>query len=339
MSAPALAVDGLEKRFAARRPLAQVLRQPFIAAPPVTALDRLSCEVAEGEFFGLLGVNGAGKSTFFKILSTLVRPDGGRASVFGVDVEREPARIRRLLAPVLTSDRSLYWRLSALENMRLWASLGRHDVGAATRIGELLALVGLAETGARLVGTFSSGMRQRLLLARALLGRPRLLLLDEPTRSLDPIAARDFREFLRRELGGLQGCTVLLATHDADEVRDLCDRVGVLHRGRLVASGTRDQLARQLSFHRYRLVTTAPGHPALDALAARGIRVGPTVALPEGWSLRELDVAGGPEATAALLAELTQAGVPVARLEQVELPLPDLIERLAAANPAEVRHA
>lgn len=338
MTAPALVVEGLEKRFATRRSLAQAIRHPFQGGS-VLALDQLTCQVGEGEFFGLLGVNGAGKSTFFKILSTLVRPDGGRASIFGVDVERDPARIRHLVAPVLTSDRSLYWRLSATENMRLWASLHGPGPDTGRRIVDLLDLVGLAGTGARLVGTFSSGMRQRLLLARALLGQPRLLLLDEPTRSLDPIAARDFREFLRRELGRIQGCTVLLATHDADEVRDLCDRVGVLHRGRLVAAGTRAQLAGQLSYHRYRLVTTAPHHAAIDALAGHGVKVGPVTEGEGGWSVRQLDLAGGPEATAAVLAELARAGVPVGRLEQVELPLAELIERLVAATPAEVPHA
>ena len=337
VTTPALQVEALRKAFKVRRPLAETIRRPFQGAS-ITALDGLTCQVAEGEFFGLLGVNGAGKTTFFKILSTLVFPDGGRASVFGIDVARDPARIRELVAPVLTSERSLYWRLSAAENLRLFAALHRLPGDAAARIRELLELVGLDQVRARLVGTFSSGMKQRLLLARALLARPRLLLLDEPTRSLDPIAARDFRDFLRREIGRAQGCTVLLATHDADEVRDLCDRVGVLHRGRVVAMGTTQSLAAQLNYHRYRVVTTEPEHAAIESLASEGIRLSAPIAGDDEWRVREMDLTGGPESAAAIVARLNQAGVPVARFERIELPLAELIERLGA-DPGSPTHA
>ncbi len=337
MSNLALDVQQLRKSFKVRRPLGETIRHPFHSAM-LTALDGLSCQVAEGEFFGLLGVNGAGKTTFFKILSTLVYPDSGTAAVYGTDVARNPARIRELVAPVLTSERSLYWRLNAGENLRLFASLHRLPGSPDHRIRELLRLVGLAEVGSRLVGTFSSGMKQRLLLARALLARPRLLLLDEPTRSLDPIAARDFRGFLRKEIGKSQGCTVLLATHDADEVRDLCDRVGVLHKGRVVAMGTTGSLAAQLNYHRFRIVTTQPDHPAIEGLAGNGIRLNPATASDEVWKIRELDLPGGPEAAAQVLGRLNQAGVPVARFEQVELPLAELIQRLGSSS-AESSHA
>ena len=325
---PALELHGIRKEFGARRSLREAIQAPFRRAR-ITALDGISFDVPEGEFFGLLGVNGAGKTTLFKILSTLTTADAGEARVFGIEVSREPARIRQMLAPVLVGDRSLAWRLSALENLRLYAGLHRLTRREAEqRARELLTLVGLADTGARLVGTFSSGMKQRLLLARALMARPRMLLLDEPTRSLDPLAARSFREFLRRDVGRTQGCTVLLATHDPDEVRDLCDRVGVLHRGRLVAVGSTRTLSDQLGYHRYRLVTRVPDHPAVLALADRGVRLGRIEADGGGWPSRELDLKGDEETTAAVLAALADADVPFARFERIELPLADLIERL-----------
>jgi ABC-2 type transport system ATP-binding protein len=328
VTAPALELRGISKEFRARRSFREALQAPFRQAR-ITALHGVSCDVPEGEFFGLLGENGAGKTTLFKILSTLTTADAGEARIFGVDVSREPARIRQLLSPVLVSDRSLAWRLSARENLRLYAGLHRlARREAEQRARELLTLVGLADTGARLVGTFSSGMKQRLLLARALMARPRMLLLDEPTRSLDPLAARSFREFLRRDVGRTQGCTVLLATHDPDEVRDLCDRVGVLHRGRLVAMGTAQRLSAQLGYHRYRLVTRSPDHPAVLALADRGVRLGRIEAAEGEWQSRELDLSGDEETTAAVLASLAGAGVPFARFERIELPLADLIERL-----------
>jgi ABC-2 type transport system ATP-binding protein len=328
MTAPALELRGIRKEFRVRRTLTEAMRAPF-QPMRITALDGVSCDVPEGEFFGVLGANGAGKTTLFKVLSTLTTPDAGEARIFGVDVAREPRRIRNLLSPVLVSDRSLAWRLSALENLRLYAALHRLSWREGEqRAGELLTLVGLAETGGRLVGTFSSGMKQRLLLARALLARPRMLLLDEPTRSLDPLAARSFREFLRRDVGRTQGCTVLLATHDPDEVRDLCDRIGVLHRGRLIATGSVASLSAQLGYHRYRLVTREPGHAAIDALGQRGGRLGRTDPLQDGWHSREVDLPGDETTTAAAIASLAAAGVPLARFERIDLPLADLIQQL-----------
>lgn len=328
MSTPALSLEGVSKSFQVRRGLREAVQRPF-ARSTIVALQGVSGEVPEGEFFGLLGENGAGKTTLFKILATLVAPDAGRAVVFGEDVALAPGRVRRLLAPVFTSDRSLYWRLDAAENLRLYAALhGLAGREAGARVAELLRLVGLADVRARLAGTFSSGMKQRLLLARALLARPRLLLLDEPTRSLDPIAARDFRDFLRKDIGRSQGCTVLLATHDADEVRDLCDRVGVLHRGRMVAMGTTASLAAQFGFHRYRIVTSEVDHPAIEALALQGVRLAAPAEGEGAWRTRDLDLPGGPDAAAAIVAQLCEARVPVARFERIELPLAELIERL-----------
>jgi ABC-2 type transport system ATP-binding protein len=329
MSLPALDLEGLRKTFRIRRGLADTLRHPFDGSR-ITALDSISCQLPEGEFFGVLGENGAGKTTLFKILSTLALPDAGRAAVFGVDVARDPSRVRQIVAPVLANERSLSWRLSASENLRLYAALHRlRRSESQRRISELLEVVGLADVGARMAGTFSSGMKQRLLLARALVARPRMLLLDEPTRSLDPVAARSFRDFLRRDIGRTRGCTVLLATHDPEEVRDLCDRVGVLHRGRLVAMGTTGSLAAQLGYHRYRLITTEPRHPVVEQLVGDGARLWPPEAAEGGWHRRDLDLPDTGDPTTGLVTRLVSAGVPVARFERIDLPLADLIERLA----------
>jgi ABC-2 type transport system ATP-binding protein len=177
---------------------------------------------------------------------------------------------------------------------------------------------------------FSSGMKQRLLIARALIARPRVLLLDEPTRSLDPISARTFRAFLREEISGRQGCTVILATHSTEEALELCDRVGVLDRGRLLAVGTTDELAREIGEERYRVWTREPEHPGLAALAQQGVVSGiaPLEARDGEWRCLEMEIAGGPERTARVLAFLTEQGMPIARLEHVRLSLADLIERI-----------
>lgn len=304
-------------------------------AESVRALSDVTWEVRGGEFFGLLGENGAGKTTLFKILATLVIPDSGEAIVSGFDVARRPEKVRELLAPVIADERSLNWRLSARENMRLFAALhSLRGAAANRRIDELLELVKLVEAADRQVSGFSSGMKQRLLVARTLLAKPSVLLLDEPTRSLDPISAREFRRFLREDVALAQGCTVLLATHNAEEAFELCDRVGVLHRGRLVAAGQTSELAREVGEDRFALWVRPAQQAAIDALVSRGvIRDAKSFAAEEaGWSRIECDLRGGLDGAAEAVAYLTSVGVQVARCEPVKLSLADLLERVLARH-------
>lgn len=331
---PVVRVEGLSKSYPRRRSWSEMLRRPW-GGSRQTVLHDVSFEVRSREFFGLLGPNGAGKTTLFKILSTLVAPDGGRAVVAGHDVVAEEAAVRRVLAPVIADERSLYWRLSARENLELFGALhGLDGAEAGRRIDGLLETVGLEGAGRKIVGEYSSGMRQRLLLARALLPGPEVLLLDEPTRSLDPLAAREFRTFLQEEIAGRLGCTVLLATHDSDEALELCDRVGVLDQGRLLEVGPADELARRYAGERYRawVRTVDPGE--LDRLAGQGVlrgwEAGPADA--DGWRRLDLELAGGLDDAAALVSRLVEAGFTVGRFERRAVPLADLLERIVEAS-------
>jgi len=327
--APLVRVTDIWKQFPVPRTFVDILRQP-VGAPPSPAVADVSLEVHAGEFVGLLGPNGAGKTTLLKILATLIVPDRGTATVVGHDVVRDAARVRRVIAPVLANERSLYWRLTARENLELFASLLRlapSETGA--RVSDALEVVGLTDTGAKMVGQFSAGMMQRLLVGRALLGHPRVLLLDEPTRSLDPTGARAFRSFLREELAGRRGCGVLVATHRSEEAFDLCDRVVVMHRGRVVATGSATALSESLTGSRYSAWTLEPNHPALDARVAEG-RARRVAARSEGdgrWWRVEIEIEGGNDAARELLATLIDAGMPIARFERVAAPLGELIER------------
>lgn len=324
---------GVSKGYAVRRPLREMLLRPGRREWAYVLRD-IACDVRAGEFFGLLGPNGAGKTTLLKILATLVLPDDGRAEVNGFDVVREGSQVRAAVSPCLASERSLYWRLTARENLQLAADLQglpTHEVPA--RSEEVLAAVGLTDTGSKMVGQFSSGMMQRLLIARALLSRPALLLLDEPTRSLDPLSAREFRRFLREELVQRRGCAVLLATHSADEAFELCDRVAVMDRGRLLAQGPAAELSDRYLGARYRIVTSEPGHAALRALCD-----GPSPelsvlshAVEEGTPTVTIRLTGGHERSADVLASLVRSGMPVARFERMPLVLADLIESVLAA--------
>ena len=330
-------VEGLSKRFPVRRSWAATLRHP-LQGDRVEVLRGVSLQVRRGEFFGLLGPNGAGKTTLFKILATLVQPEAGAVEIAGIDALRDPRAVRRVLTPVIADERSLNWRLTGAENLRLFAALygvpGRDRAGAT---GRLLDTIGLAGAADRMVGTYSSGMKQRLLIARALLSRPSVLLLDEPTRSLDPVGARDFRRFLREEIAGRQGCTVLLATHDADEALELCDRLAVLHRGRLVAQGTARELAGVAGGHRYRIaVPRGQEGLALEILARHDLTTFAALGVGEqpGWVSLSGELPGGLPASAEVMRDLVAGGVSVGELAQVPLPLADLIERLLPSGEA-----
>jgi ABC-type multidrug transport system ATPase subunit len=325
----AVAIAHLSKWFPERRTWRELLRHPT-RGRYVPVLQDVSIDVAEGEFFGLLGPNGAGKTTLFKVLSTLVLPDGGSVEIGGFELARHPERVRGMLALAIADERSLLWRLSARENLALYASL--HRLGrkqAYRRADELLELVELVEAGDRMVNQFSSGMKQRLLIARALIPQPRVLLLDEPTRSLDPISARRFRRFLRDELVTRLGCTVLLATHNAEEALELCDRVGILDHGRLLADGSPDALIQQVAGDRYQLWIRPADEPfARTRIERMGARIHSVTPDDEGWSMVQLQVWGGMERAADVLADLTQSGVRVPRFERAKLPLADLIEQV-----------
>jgi ABC-2 type transport system ATP-binding protein len=324
----AIAVEHLTKRFALRRQLKDIVRAPF-EREYVKALDDVSLQIAPGEFFGLLGPNGAGKTTLFKTLATLVTPDAGRVTIAGFDVVRQDAAVRRVLTPVIADERSLRWRLSAYENVRLFAVLYGIPANAVeTRTREVLEIVNLHDTGRKLVGEFSSGMKQRLMVARALLPHPRILLLDEPTRGLDPLSARTLRAFLRDVICREQGCTVALATHNTEEAFELCDRLAIMNKGRLLAAGRTQDLVIRYADDRYRLLTQQPEDPALarTSAAAHKPLIGRTDA--DGWTEVELSIPGGNARAAEVLGYLVRQGPPISRFEAVSLSLAELIERV-----------
>jgi ABC-2 type transport system ATP-binding protein len=195
------------------------------------AVDRITFTVAEGEIFGFLGPNGAGKTTTIRMLTGQLRPTGGTAWVMGHDVVEERQRLKAGIG-VVFEYQNLYERLSARDNLVFSARLYGVD---RVRVDAMLARVGLADRARDKVKTYSNGMKQRLLIARALLHQPRVLFLDEPTRGLDPHVARDIRAFVAELAQG--GVTVFLTTHYMEEADRLSDRVAILHQGQIVALG------------------------------------------------------------------------------------------------------
>lgn len=201
----------------------------------MTALRDVDLQIPEGEIHGLLGPNGAGKTTLCKILSTVLLPTTGHAAVCGYDVVAETAAVRRLIGIVFGGERGLYTRLSARGNLEFWASLyGLSGAQARLRVTTLLERLGLEARADARVETFSRGMKQRLHLARGLIGDPRVVILDEPTTGMDPVAAQEFRHLVR----GLraEGRTILITTHDMAEAEAICDRVTLIDNGSILAT-------------------------------------------------------------------------------------------------------
>jgi ABC-2 type transport system ATP-binding protein len=240
---PAIFAVNLVKRYPVFRGFREILLKPFDRRT-VTALDGLDLEVGRGRVFCLLGPNGAGKTTLVKILATLVLPDGGLAVVDGHDVAREAGPAKRAVGYAVSDERSFYWRLTGRQNLEFFGALyGLRGPAGGRRIDELLRLAGLDGAADLRFNGYSTGMRQMLAFARALLADAAILLVDEPTRSLDPQAADRIRLFLREELAGRQGKTILWATHDLGEAADCADDIAVISRGRVRLRGPAASLA------------------------------------------------------------------------------------------------
>ena len=212
----------------------------------VVAVDRVSFNVQEGEIFGVLGPNGSGKSTLIRLISTLLLPDGGSINVFGYDVVRQPLEVQRLINRV-SVEASFFKKLSPMENLLYGARLyGMEGRETRQRVIEILSRLGLEErTIYKPMEEMSRGMQQKVAIARALLSRPRLLLLDEPTTGLDPRSKREVQAVVR-ELNQEHGTTILLTTHDMLDAESLCERIAIIDGGKVVALDTPEALKRSI---------------------------------------------------------------------------------------------
>jgi len=213
----------------------------------ILALDRVNLEVSPGELFGLLGPNGAGKTTLIKILATLLLPTSGRAWVAGVDVVEKPQVVRRYINMVAGGETSGYGLLTVEENLWMFAQFyGIPSREARRRIRELLAMVDMADRAKTKTYHLSSGMRQKMNLVRGFLTDPQILFLDEPTLGLDVQIARTIRNFIREWLRDHPGRTILLTTHYMHEAEELCHRVAIIDRGKILACAPPEELKRRL---------------------------------------------------------------------------------------------
>src|SRR5215475_2473168 len=234
----AISVRNLSKTYPVPfRRLRAFFRRPI--KDPVEALSDVSFEVETGEIFGLIGRNGAGKTTLTKIVATLVQPTTGSVAVRGHDSISDDEHVRREVGLATAEERSFYWRLTSEQNLMFFARLhGLSDRVAKQRLSELFTKLELEEVVRRRFGELSTGNKQRLAVARAMLSAPPVLLLDEPTRSLDPLAAARMREMIRSLAQQDPPVTILFTSHNLAEVETLCERVAIISRGQIRAIDT-----------------------------------------------------------------------------------------------------
>jgi len=257
----------LTKKYPQIKSYHEIIVHPF-QKREITALDGINIRVKRGEVFGLLGPNGAGKTTLIKTLCTLLLPNEGTALVNGFDIVKEEQEVKRSIGYVVNDERSFYWRLTGKQNLEFFAILNNLSPNRAKRrIEEVLRLVGLETNGDKRVKDYSTGMKQKLAIARGMLSDPEVLFLDEPTRSLDPMIASSLREFIRRSIVEEGGKTVFLSTHNLAEAEDLCDRLTIINRGKIKACGTLEEMKALLDKRkRYLIELEKPAQGFIEGL-------------------------------------------------------------------------
>jgi len=266
LNVPAIQTRDLVRSFRIKNP-GRIERSTLVA------LDGISLEVASGQLFGLLGRNGAGKTTLIKILVTLLLPSAGEARVAGLDVVADARRVREKIAMISGGEHTGYGILTVREQLWMFARFyGMPSRFAKQRIDELLSVVGLYEQRDRKVGELSTGMRQKMNVVRGLLPDPEILFLDEPTVGLDVGAARDIRAYIKEWIGAKPGRTILLTTHYMHEAEELCDRVAIIHKGKLIADDSPAALRRRAAGGSAFLLTTEPLDGSVSLEQVRGVR-------------------------------------------------------------------
>lgn len=256
-----ISVEALSKRFVHERSFRQILAKQ--EAGSTQAVSDVSFEIADGEVFGLVGPNGAGKTTLLRMLSTLVVPTSGRATVAGLDVEADAAKVRMRIGMVASNERSFFWRLTGRQNLQFFADLYHLETRAANLwIAELLELLDLTPVADNRFESYSTGTKQRFAIARGLLHKPQVLFMDEPTKGVDPKSSAGIISLIRDRVVNHARQTVIITTHNLREIEQLCQRTLIMEQGKVAYLGTTGDLKRTVmgtDLYRIKLANVSPG--------------------------------------------------------------------------------
>ena len=340
----AIVVDNVSKSYRGWR----LLPRRADVRPETPALHEVSFSIDEGETVALLGPNGAGKTTLLKIIATLLYVSSGRVLIDGCDVREDPLRARRLIGLVTSDERSFYWRLTGRQNLTFFAALyGLAHRSIAERVATLLDVTRLTDMGDRPFHSYSSGMKQRLAIARGFLADPRIVLYDEPTRNLDPLTASTIRNWIKTSRTHSPRTTHLIATNQLHEAEELCGRALIINRGSAIASGTFEQIRQR--WH--------PRDYTVHHVTYRGPALGPWQPPPNSGLLEireerrdadtrtlRISAAEGSSALSQTLAAILASGASVLRCEAEQVSFDEvfctLLDRTSASdNPVALAEA
>lgn len=318
----------LTKRFRKAKSYRDIFLRPF-ASEHTTALRGVSLSVEMGETFALIGPNGAGKTTLVKILSTLVLPTSGDAFVAGYDVKRHPDQIKKRIGCVVTEERSFYWRLTGRQNLCFFAVLNNIPTPAVKqKVHEAIALMGLEDDADKMFKDYSTGMKHRLAMARALLTDPEIVFFDEPTKSLDLPTAKTIRRLIADFVACERKRTVLFATHDLLEAEQLAGRVAILDHGSIKACGTPSQLTKSVTGKRkYALKLRKPHDRAIELLHRFATSSRPTADKTLQHTSFLIETADSMDIS-SIIQDLVLAGAQVVECTPVRHSLADVVNSL-----------
>lgn len=312
---PILRVDHVTKVYPGR-----------FGRPPFEAVRGVTFDVAPGEILGLLGPNGAGKTTTLKMITGLLRPTSGHVAIGGIDVAAHRSRAVRELGAVLEGNRNLHWKLTAFENLRYFGALkGVADL--RVRADAVITRLGLDEHRQKRVGELSRGLQQRVAIAVALLGRPKVMVLDEPTLGLDVIASSSFRDVVKAI--AQEGCAIVLTTHQMEVAQALAGRIAIIAGGRLAALDSLEALRKAYRAPGYE-VTVRHAVPA--ELAARLEAAGATAIERAGGLTTFRLPEGDAEGLYRAFDPLREAGVELVAVRQLEIDLEGVYRRIVGGE-------
>ena len=331
-----ISVRALSKHFIPERGLRDILRGH--TSPPIVAVQDVSFDIANGEVFGLVGPNGAGKTTLLRMLSTLLVPTSGSATIAGLDVVEHAKQVRQHIGMVASNERSFFWRLTGLQNLHFFADLYHLDKRDASRwIAELLDLLDLTPVANERFESYSTGTKQRFSIARGLLHRPQVLFMDEPTKGVDPKSSAGIIALIRERIVNHARQTVIITTHNLREIEQLCQRTLIMEHGRVAYLGTTSELKRTVvgtDAYRIAVHNTPPG--LIEQLSAFS-------ALPIQYyapDVLDIRITSGTHALHQVMQTILASGTEIVDCTRVEIPIEDafiafLASRKAGLTPKE----